>query len=331
MHLPACFATVILTFAPVFLQQRTWRHAELLLISAILAPGKRTVTSLLRITGLSRERRFTNYHRVLNRAVWRPHVAAHLLLRLLITTFVPLDGSSPQSIQNSSAAKWSSVHPGRQDQEPRARPGRTALRLRGRKIAHAQMHMVSQPALMLLAHANPVGSIPCCRRLCRLPGPSFLTSTCRNGRRSSNGKPESLRTGADGKVTDATCSETVVAFGCRSAFLRSCQGSLLAGPGEGARGSGSTAATALRGRPRGRFAAAGGTSPSLLATLRGRPGPRRTGRASLGVGVRSLGCGCCLPGCASLAHRPQHDRTRHQLHLEPVAAAQAEFPTQTGW
>jgi hypothetical protein len=63
------------------------------------------VTSLLRITGLSRERRFTNYHRVLNRAVWRPHVAAHLLLRLLITTFVPLDGSSPQSIQNSSAAK----------------------------------------------------------------------------------------------------------------------------------------------------------------------------------------------------------------------------------
>jgi hypothetical protein len=88
MHLPARFATVILTFAPVFLQQRTWRHAELLLIGAILAPGKRTVTSLLRITGLSRERRFTNYHRVLNRAVWHPRAAAHLLLRLLITTFV---------------------------------------------------------------------------------------------------------------------------------------------------------------------------------------------------------------------------------------------------
>jgi hypothetical protein len=105
MHLPACFAAVILTFAPLFVQRRTWRHAEVLVIGAILAPGRRTVASLLRITGLSRERRFTNYHRVLNRAVWRPHVAAHLLLRLLITTFVPLDGSSPQSIQNSSAAK----------------------------------------------------------------------------------------------------------------------------------------------------------------------------------------------------------------------------------
>lgn len=53
MHLPARFAAVILTFAPVSLQQRTWRRAELLLIGAILAPGKRTVTSLLRITGLA--------------------------------------------------------------------------------------------------------------------------------------------------------------------------------------------------------------------------------------------------------------------------------------
>jgi hypothetical protein len=55
MHLPACFAAVILTFAPVFVQQRTWRHAELLLIGTILAPGGRTVASLLRIVGLSRE------------------------------------------------------------------------------------------------------------------------------------------------------------------------------------------------------------------------------------------------------------------------------------
>ena len=89
MHLPARFAAVILTFTPLFLQQRTWRHAELLLIGAILAPGKRTVTSLLRITGLGRERRFTNYHRVLNRAVWDPCAAARLLLGLLITAFAP--------------------------------------------------------------------------------------------------------------------------------------------------------------------------------------------------------------------------------------------------
>jgi hypothetical protein len=89
MHLPARFAAVILTFVPVFRQQRTWRHAELLLIGAILAPGKRTVTSILRIAGLSREQRFTNYHRILNRAVWHPQAAARLLLGVLITAFAP--------------------------------------------------------------------------------------------------------------------------------------------------------------------------------------------------------------------------------------------------
>ena len=89
MHLPARFAAVILTFAPVFRQQRTWRNAELLLIGAILAPGKRTVTSLVRIAGLSGERRFTTYHRVLNRASWDPRAAARLLLGLLIAAFAP--------------------------------------------------------------------------------------------------------------------------------------------------------------------------------------------------------------------------------------------------
>ena len=68
-RLPSRFAAVILTFAPLFLQ-RSWRHASVLLTDAILAPGQRTVASVLRITGLSRERQFMNYHRVLNRAAW---------------------------------------------------------------------------------------------------------------------------------------------------------------------------------------------------------------------------------------------------------------------
>ena len=55
LHLPARFATLVLAFAAVFSRQRTWRRAELLLIGAILAPGKRTVTSLLRIAGLGGE------------------------------------------------------------------------------------------------------------------------------------------------------------------------------------------------------------------------------------------------------------------------------------
>ena len=88
LSLPSRFAADILTFAPVFVQQRSWGHAEVLLIDAILAPGQRTMTSLLRIVGLSRKRCFVNYHRVLNRAVWNSRAASRLLLGLLIAAFV---------------------------------------------------------------------------------------------------------------------------------------------------------------------------------------------------------------------------------------------------
>src|SRR3954462_15410641 len=52
-------------------------------------PGRRTVASILRIAGLSREQRFVNYHRVLNRAAWSGRVAARALLGLLLDAFLP--------------------------------------------------------------------------------------------------------------------------------------------------------------------------------------------------------------------------------------------------
>ena len=61
----------------------------MLLIGAILAPGARTVTGILRIAGLHRERRFTNYHRVLNRAAWSGRATARVLLGLLLDAFAP--------------------------------------------------------------------------------------------------------------------------------------------------------------------------------------------------------------------------------------------------
>src|SRR3954451_1067720 len=88
LQLPSRFDTVILNFAPLFFQ-RSWRHAEVLLLGAILAPGTRTVSRLLRITGLAQERHFVNDHRVLNRAVWSPRAASGILFRLLLAAFVP--------------------------------------------------------------------------------------------------------------------------------------------------------------------------------------------------------------------------------------------------
>ena len=53
LQLPARFAAAILACAPLFVH-RSWQHARVLLVSAILAPGRRTVASVLRIAGRSR-------------------------------------------------------------------------------------------------------------------------------------------------------------------------------------------------------------------------------------------------------------------------------------
>src|SRR6185312_420314 len=89
LRVPARFAAILVAFAPVFVQARTWQHAQMLLLGALLVPGQRTVCSILRIIGLRQERHFVTWHRVLSRAVWDSRLAARLLLKLLVKTFVP--------------------------------------------------------------------------------------------------------------------------------------------------------------------------------------------------------------------------------------------------
>lgn len=84
--LPEDIIAILAMFAPVFTQS-TFAHAQLLLTGAILAPGKRTVTAILRILGFADEPQFQKYHRVLNRARWSSRQAAGILLRVLVKTF----------------------------------------------------------------------------------------------------------------------------------------------------------------------------------------------------------------------------------------------------
>src|SRR3712207_7670403 len=79
---------VLAPFAPLF-SKRVWRHAQVLLAGAILAPGKRTVCSALRAVGLDQEERFHRYHRGLSRASWSSREASRGLLKLLVEAFVP--------------------------------------------------------------------------------------------------------------------------------------------------------------------------------------------------------------------------------------------------
>lgn len=87
LNLPIEMIILLQPFAPVF-SERTWDWVQVLVVGAILAPGKRTVTSVLRVMGLSDESQFQRYHRVLNRAVWSSlHVSQILLGFSLPYTF----------------------------------------------------------------------------------------------------------------------------------------------------------------------------------------------------------------------------------------------------
>jgi hypothetical protein len=104
LTLPDEYFTLIAAFAPLF-SKRIWQPAQVLLSGAILALGKRTVTSVLRVMGLSDEKHFQNYHRVLNRAVWSSLAASQILLGLLVVAFVPL-GVIVMGIDDTIERRW---------------------------------------------------------------------------------------------------------------------------------------------------------------------------------------------------------------------------------
>jgi hypothetical protein len=92
LNLPWIVIELLNPFAPIFYGVTTWEKAKILLVGAILAPGKRTVSSTLRVMGLSEEAKFAQYHHVLNRAVWSLLEMSKVLLGLVVRT---LNGGGP--------------------------------------------------------------------------------------------------------------------------------------------------------------------------------------------------------------------------------------------
>src|SRR3974377_852787 len=86
--LPSDILALLSPFAPLF-SRRTWRHVPILVVGALLAPGRRMVSSALRVVGLAHLPTFQTYHRVLNRAAWSSLAASRILLHLLVATFAP--------------------------------------------------------------------------------------------------------------------------------------------------------------------------------------------------------------------------------------------------
>ena len=87
-RLPEDIISVLSHVAPIF-SARVWPQAQTLLIGALLAPGKRTVSAVLEVMGLGAQPPFQTYHRLLNRCVWSPMAGSPRLLALLVATFAP--------------------------------------------------------------------------------------------------------------------------------------------------------------------------------------------------------------------------------------------------
>jgi len=67
-----------------------WRPLTLVLVTgAVLTPGKRTVSAVLRIMGLGQATDFALYHHVLSQARWDSWAIARKLLTMILERFLP--------------------------------------------------------------------------------------------------------------------------------------------------------------------------------------------------------------------------------------------------
>lgn len=65
-----------------------YQHVCFLIFGTILTIGNRTISSVLRTLGMSKDKGFCKYHRVLNRAHWSARHCARVLLHQLVSTFL---------------------------------------------------------------------------------------------------------------------------------------------------------------------------------------------------------------------------------------------------
>jgi hypothetical protein len=103
--LPATMIRALAPFAPLF-SKSVFQHVQVLVAGAILAPGRRTVSSALRAMGLDQHKRFHRYHRVLSRASWSSVKASRVLLGLLVEMFVPEGDPLIVGIDETLERRW---------------------------------------------------------------------------------------------------------------------------------------------------------------------------------------------------------------------------------
>lgn len=105
IKLPTGFQDTISHFSFAF-RKDVWPKVQILLLGAIICPGSRTVCNVLRSVGLSWERNFPKYHRLLSQDKWSALELSRVLLRLVINAFVPKGESIVFGIDDTIERRW---------------------------------------------------------------------------------------------------------------------------------------------------------------------------------------------------------------------------------
>jgi hypothetical protein len=101
---PAILATWLLPFRDHFTAP-VWNRVLVLVAGAVLAPGQRTVSTVLRVMGLADLPSFGRYHEVLSEARWDSRALARKLLTHLLDTLLPT-GEVRIAIDDSIERRW---------------------------------------------------------------------------------------------------------------------------------------------------------------------------------------------------------------------------------
>lgn len=104
---PKEFSSQISVFEPLF-SKKVFEHVKVLFLGSLLTVGRRTVCGVLRCVGLSQERRFHKYHRVLSRAKWSCLGGGNLLLGLLMDAFTAESEPLVFGIDETIERRWGS-------------------------------------------------------------------------------------------------------------------------------------------------------------------------------------------------------------------------------
>ncbi len=101
---PPILAAWLAVFRPCFTAP-VWNRVLVLVAGAVLAPGKRTVTQVLRVMGLADDHHFRRYHEVLSRARWDARAVSRRLLLYIIDRLLP-DGEVVIGIDDTIERRW---------------------------------------------------------------------------------------------------------------------------------------------------------------------------------------------------------------------------------